>query len=393
VTNRGEQTSTGASHTGKFTRRQLLRYGRQSGLALGASKLLSGCGTPEPSIPPDPSDVPTEADARVAVIRGADLAGMARDALNAFGGAGAFVKPGETVFIKPNFGAVGMVKYDPITKGDSVKPEIVIAVAEECLKAGASMVTIGEGGQVESWDWTTVATLDGTTHMAAEAERLRKTYGDKIRLACLNVDSPEWDRVPSRTALEEIEVSSLATRADRIISLPVIKTHRWTLTTGALKNLFGLTPVNRYATGLGTMRKALHDAGLHQVIVDIAKRLRPDFAIMDFSIGCEGNGPHVLPCWWGTSVDVRERLGNWMLLASPDPVALDATATRVISLNAEDVEHVVRAYDQGLGQMLENRIALTGATLDELRMPWTAPHLTQGFLEVVIPGIALLTSA
>jgi uncharacterized protein (DUF362 family) len=378
---------------GKYTRREFLRHSGQAGVALGASQLLPGCGTPQPVIPPDPNDVSTEANARVAVVRGTDLATMAQDALNAFGGAGAFVKPGETVFIKPNFGAVGMVKYNPITKGDSVKPEIVISIAEECLKAGASMVTIGEGGQVQSWDWATVPTLDGTTNMAAEAERLRQTYGDKIQLACLNAESPEWDRIPSRTALNEVEVSSLATRADRIISLPVAKTHRWTLTTGAMKNLFGLTPVNRYASGFGKMRSALHDAGLHQVIVDISKELRPDFAIMDFSIGCEGNGPHVLPGWWGTSVDMRERLGSWMLLASPDPVALDATTTRVIGLKAEDVQHVVRAYEQGLGQMLEDKIELMGATMDELRMTWKAPELTTGFLEVIIPGIALMTSA
>ena len=256
------------------------------------------------------------------------------------------------------------------------------------------MVTIGEAGQVASWDWATVPTLDGTTTVAAEAERLRQAYGDRIKLACLNSETPEWDRVPSPTPLGEIEVSSLATRADRVISLPVIKTHRWTLMTGAMKNLFGLTSVNRYSSPLvASMRAQLHEAGLHQVIVDIAAQIRPDFSITDFSIGCEGNGPHVLPGWWGTSVDVRDRLGSWMLLASPDPVALDATSARVISLEPADIQHVLRAYNQGLGQMLADRIELAGATLDELRMPWQLPDLTEGFLEVIIPGIHLLTDA
>lgn len=376
----------------QYTRREFLKHAGQAGLAIGAAQLVSGCAS-VPSVFPLPGDTPTDATARVAAVQGTDLSSMAREALNAFGGAGSIVKTGETVFIKPNFGAVGMVKYNPITKGDSVKPEIVIAVAEECLKAGASMVTIGEAGQTQSWDWSTVPTLDGSTNMAAEAERLRQTYGDRIQLACLNTDSPEWDRIPSRTSLNEIEVSSLAARADRVISLPVIKTHRWTLMTGAMKNLFGLTSVNRYAKDFGTMRSELHKAGLHQVIVDINTTIRPDFSIMDFSIGCEGNGPHVLPGWWGTSVDVRERLGNWMLLASPDPVALDATATRVINLQPENVKHITAAYDQGLGQMLQDKIELTGATLDELRMPWQAPDITDGFLEVIIPGIHLLTNA
>jgi uncharacterized protein (DUF362 family) len=319
---------------------------------------------------------------------------MAREALAAFGGAAAIVSPGETVFIKPNFGSLGMVKYNPIAVGESVKPEIVIAVAEECLKAGASMVIIGEGSQVQSWDWARVPTFDGSTTVAAEVQRLRQTYGDRIRLVCLNAETPEWIAVPSLSCLSTVDVSNLVLQADRVISLPVIKTHRWTLTTGALKNLFGTTPVSHYNSAIvSNMREALHNAGLHQVLVDINKAVHIDFAMTDFSIGCEGNGPHVLPGWWGTSVDMRDRLGTWMLLASTDPVALDATSTRVISLNPEDVTHVRLAYEQGLGQMLEEKITLSGATLDEIRMPWQAPDLTKGFLEVIIPGIHLLTDA
>ena len=372
----------------KLNRRAFLLDAGRAGLAIGASKLLTGCSTVLPEIP----ETPTDETAQVAVVRGAALAAMAREALDAFGGAGAIVNPGESVFIKPNLGAVGMVKYNPITKGDSVKPEIVIAVTEECLKAGASLVTIGEAGQVGSWDWATVPTLGGETTMAAEVERLRQAYGDRVRLACLNTDSPAWDVVPSYTSLETVEVSSLATRADRIISLPVIKTHRWTMMTGALKNLFGLTSVNRYSSPLvSNMRAQLHNTGLHQVIADIATAVRPDFSIMDFSIGCEGNGPHVLEGWWGTSVDVRDRLGSWMLLASPDPVALDATSARVIGLDPSAIEHLSRAYSLGLGQMLENRIELIGAALADLRMSWKQADLTEGFLEVIVPGIHLLT--
>lgn len=319
---------------------------------------------------------------------------MAREALAAFGGAAAIVNPGETVFIKPNFGSLGMVKYNPIAVGESVKPEIVIAVAEECLKAGASMVTIGEGGQVPSWDWVTVPTFDGSSTVAAEVQRLRDAHGDRVRLVCLNAETPEWLAVASQSCLATVDVSNLILQADRVISLPVIKTHRWTLTTGAIKNLFGTTPISHYNSPLiSNMRQVLHDSGLHQILVDISKAVRTDFAITDFSLGCEGNGPHVLPGWWGTTVDVRDRLGTWMLLASTDPVALDATSARVISLNAEDVTHVRLAYEQGLGQMLEEKITLTGATLDEIRMPWQPPQPTEGFLEVMIPGIHLLTDS
>lgn len=376
----------------KLTRRRFLQHAGQAGIVVGASEFLAGCTLPCTPDEIDPS--PVDEPATVAVIRGDNLADMVREALAAFGGAAAIVSPGETVFIKPNFGSLGMVKYNPIAVGESVKPEIVIAVAEECLKAGASMVTIGEGSQVESWDWTSVPTFDGSTTVAAEVQRLNNTYGDRVSLVCLNAETPEWIAVPSQSCLSTVDVSNLILEADRVISLPVIKTHRWTLTTGAMKNLFGTTPISHYNSLLiSNMRQALHDAGLHQVLVDINKAVGIDLAITDFSLGCEGNGPHVLPGWWGTTVDMRDRLGTWMMLASTDPVAIDATSTRAISLNAEDVTHIRLAYEQGLGQMLEEKITLTGATLEEIRMPWEPPQLTEGFLEVVIPGIHLLTDA
>jgi hypothetical protein len=65
----------------------------------------------------------------------------------------------------------------------------------------------------------------------------------------------------------------------------------------------------------------------------------------------------------------------------------------VIGLDPQNVEHLRLAYEQGLGQILEDKIELTGATLEELRMPWQPPELTDGFLEVIIPGIHLLTDA
>jgi len=372
------------------TRRSFLKTAGQAGLALGAADLLSGCTalrTP-PEITPSPVDTP----ASVAVIRGDNLADMARQALAAFGGAAAIVQPGETVFIKPNFATLGLVRYDPIPRGEVVKPEIVIAVAEECLKVGASRVTIGEGGQVPSWDWAHVQFLDGSTSMAAAVRQLNDAYGDRVRLVCLNAESPAWIPVPSQSRLPSVDVSSLVIEADRVISLPVIKAHRWAMMTGALKNFLGVTPIGHYSSPLlANMRGGLHDAGIHQVIVDISKGVGIDFAITDFSIGCEGNGPFVLPGWWGTSVDMRDRLGSWMLLASTDAVALDATATRVISLDPQDVTHVRLAWEQGLGQMLQDKITLVGATLDEIRMPWQAPQLTVGLGEVIIPSLHLLT--
>jgi uncharacterized protein (DUF362 family) len=362
-----------------------LGHGAKAAL-VGAAGLLPGC----PEIPAPPY-APVERRARVVATLGDDLREMTRQALAASGGAEAIVAPGERVFIKPNFGAFGMVKYNAVAAGDSTKPEIALTVAEECLKAGAAEVIIGEGGQAYSWSWDDIYTLDGVSSVAAAAQCLSDAYEGKVTLACLQKDSPSWTTVPSCTKLGQLYVSSLLTEADKVISIPVIKSHRWTQITASLKNFVGVTSAMRYGYGV-QWRFRLHDAGIEQCFLDIARAVQPDFAIVDCSIGCEGNGPHVLPGYWGTTVDMRDRLGQWLLLSSADLAAADATVARVISHDVAAITHLCMAYDQGLGQIQEDKIDLEGASIEDIRVEWQPAEHTEGFAEVLIPGIHLLQS-
>jgi uncharacterized protein (DUF362 family) len=214
-----------------------------------------------------------------------------------------------------------------------------------------------------------------------------------VELSCLNADSPEWIAVPSPgTNLGEIFISSQVARADKVISLPVVKTHRWTQMTGAMKNFVGVTPVDRY--GAFQWRYKLHNAagGIEQCFLDIVSAIKPVFSLIDVSICCEGNGPHVLPGYWGSTIDVKDQLGSWLVLAGPDPVAVDATAARVIGLDAAQVNHLQKAYNQGLGQMNENAIELVGADLKDIQIEFQPAQPTDGFWDILWPGIMMLTN-
>ena len=302
---------------------------------------------------------------------------MTRRALAAVGGIGAIVAPGESVFIKPNFVFAGLVDGDIITTGDCTKPEIALTVAEACLQAGASRVVIGEGAQVDRFSWSSLRLFDGSSDMEREAKRLRAQYGNRLTLACLNADSPAWDSVPAPSAgLGKLRVSSLAARADRVISLPVAKTHQVTGVTLGMKNLIGVTSLHEYAlvserTGL---RLKLHDApgGIDGCIVDVNAALRSSLTLVDCSVGCEGNGPRVEPGKWGSSVDTRSRIGAWVLVASTDGLAADATTTRMIGLDPSTVDHLSRAWSDGLGQLRDDLISLDGAAWSAVRMRWKA---------------------
>jgi len=208
--------------------------------------------------------------------------------------------------------------------------------------------------------------------MAAEVDRLNAEYRGWTTLACLNADSPAWDTMPSPySGLEGIYVSSMVARADRVISVPVLKTHSWTQVSLSMKNFVGVAPTEHYGGGM-PWRLGLHNApgGLAQCFLDMVAALKPCLTVIDGSICCEGDGPFVVPGLRGATVDLRDRLGSWLVLASTDLVAADATAARIMSHEVMQVEHLHMAYDQGLGQIREDLIELIGADLGELIVDW-----------------------
>src|SRR6516165_4527836 len=128
--------------------------------------------------------------------------------------------------------------------------------------------------------------------------------------------------------------------ADAFITLPVMKTHATTVFTGALKNQWGCIP--RYD------RILLHKY-LHELIATINKIRPVTIALMDGLVGMQGRGPIN-----GYPINLN------VLLASRDPVALDATAMRLIGLDPGTCRHAVDAERIGLGVMSTDKIALDG---------------------------------
>ena len=305
---------------------------------------------------------------------------MTRDAIDAIGGMKTIVNEGETVFIKPNFVSFPWAQYNNCFHiGECTKPEIIIAAAEECLKAGASEVIIGEGSHLPKFDWQYAVTLDGSTNLVKEAERLSSIYKGKIRLACLETASPEWVEVPSLTPLHKIAISSLAAKADKVISIPVAKTHSWAQLTLAMKNFIGITPLSKYAQlvnntwwNRGTFDHSSPRA-IAQVYLDIVKSLKPDLAIIDFSIGIEGNGP--TKDNGGTTVNMKDRLGTWAVIASKDILAADATAARIMSHDVNNVKQLTMGSEMGLGVISEKSIDMPVEKLDNLRVNWKPAEL------------------
>ena len=352
-------------------RREFLKASVSTAVALGTTCFSTSCKGSESS---------EQKKSQVAAIRGDNLDSMTRDAIDALGGIKTIVNKGETVFIKPNFVSFPWAQYNKCFQiGECTKPEIVIAVTEECLKAGAREVIIGDGSHLPKFEWKYAITLDGGTNLVKEAERLSSLYKGKVTLACLETDSPGWVEVPSKTRLNKIAISSLVAKADKVISIPVAKTHSWAQVTLASKNFIGITPLSRYAQLIdnawwnrGTFDHSSPKA-IAQVYLDIVKSINPNLSIIDFSIGVEGDGPTI--DLGGATVNMKERLGSWAIIASSDILAADATAARIMSHDTNKIRHLAMGFDMGLGQIREDSIRLSGEKLDNLRVAWKPARL------------------
>jgi len=92
---------------------------------------------------------------------------------------------------------------------------------------------------------------------------------------------------------------------------------------------------------------------LHELIGDI-NALRPvTLALMDGLVGMQGRGPIN-----GYPINLN------VLLASRDPVALDATAMRLIGLEPRSSRHIIHAEERALGTLATNEITVDGPFAD-----------------------------
>ncbi len=366
-----------------LTRREFLKRSGGTGLVLGAATLL-----PCPVLGAGETSV-----VHTVLGRGpGDLYDMGRRAAEALGIHAGGDLSGKSIFIKPNLVALGgAFSYDPRT-GDCTKAEILVGIAEQCLQAGADRVSIGDAAQGLWWDWHGLRFFPGNVLFGADnlkdaADRLREAYPlQQLELLCLN-HLNQWELIPSSSDHELMQpglrIARAFAEADHVISVPVLKSHMLADFTCSMKNYVGLTPsLPPYGTGVG--RDKVHEAyanisfageekaGIEACFLDIVKWRqdtgRQDFAVIDGSIGVEGNGPATF-LGLGQTIDLSERTpaGSYFLLASSDLVAADSTAGRIMNRRADSVKQLRMAKAMDLGETYWIRLK-GDAGIDDLKI-------------------------
>jgi len=283
----------------------------------------------------------------VSIAQGKDVEKLVKDVLRPLGGSENLIQENATVVVKPNAGHVA----GPETSVNT-NPELVAAVIKEVKQAGAKEVILAEASAI-GCDTMESFKASGILKAAEEAG-VDKIIDIKSDKDLLNI--PIRD---ARSDLRTIKLPRFLLEATHIINLPIFKSHCSMVFTCALKNIKGVVQ--------DKVHYQMHQTDLAAAMMDLWSVIKADINIADLIYPAEGFGPH-------STVPIEFDC----LVASKDPVALDATVCRMVGLDIDNVAYFEPARERGLGYYDESMIDVVGKSIDEVYKPLWLPYL-EGF--------------
>ncbi|MGQ9529827.1 MAG: DUF362 domain-containing protein [Candidatus Bathycorpusculaceae bacterium] len=239
---------------------------------------------------------PYKKDNKVLVSKVSNVKNLKESVLKAVDLIGGFEKvvgKGDEIWLKPNFNTA-----DPPPA--SSDPEFVKAVIEILFEHGAAKVILGESSMV-SLSARKVLTETGMIAKAEEA-------GAEL----VFFDEGRWVKIATGGKyLKEVSLPESALKAEKLVYVCCMKTHKWAKFTLSLKLAVGFMKPSE--------RMILHARHLEEKIADLNLVVNPNLIIMDGRKCFINGGP--------AKGEVREPN---VILASGDRIALDVEAIKII---------------------------------------------------------------
>jgi len=258
-------------------------------------------------------------------VKSKDLFVGTQKAIQELGGIEAFVRRGDRV---------GVLVNSPFKNiGASVNPDVVLAVLEKCLEGGAKEIRYLKDPYRGYWERSS-----RSGELANVIKNLKYESGDHVKV-----------EIPSGVALKEAKVNKDLLECDVFINISITKHHQGVHYSGALKNMMGLCPFSTNSFfHWGTLRLGWYGDldHLNQCIADLNLVKKPDLCLSDATTFITENGPYG-PGKLG---------GAETIVASTNPVSLDAFCCRFLGLQPQDVLMIPKASRHGLGNMNLGRL-------------------------------------
>lgn len=261
----------------------------------------------------------------VAVVRSDDVPVAVRRAVDLIGGLGKLELRGARTLVKPN---VVWGEPPPAT----TDPRVVKAVAALAREAGAGRLAVG--------DMSALTSLPTAPHLEKTGiAAVAREVGAEV----LAFEDGEWVEVEPKGVeyATKVFVARAVHDAERLISVPVIKTHRSASFSCALKNTVGCVHGKNKPWMYGS-------AGWEPAVAELNAAVRPHLFVADGMRAMVRGGPYT-----------GEAAATGVILASGDPIAMDAVALGILKhfgrwqmVDAKPVweqEQIRRAVRLGLG--------------------------------------------
>jgi uncharacterized protein (DUF362 family) len=248
----------------------------------------------------------------------ANVDSILREVLDRLGGFDAFVKPGQSVLIKPDQSVPQIAE-----EGSTTDPLLVAGLIRMAHEAGASKVLVG----ASSSGFLDSLRCMQATGVAAIAQR---EGAELIDLGSEHIPSREIHLTEGRR-LRSVRLPAPLIEAEVVIAVPKAKTDYLDTISGSLDFCAG---------GINQKLRAVlsSEADMLDQFADIMTVVRPDLCIVDALICGEGDGPDAnWPRWCGC------------ILASADPVALDVSISTLLGRDPDTLHFAGALEQRGLG--------------------------------------------
>ena len=264
-----------------------------------------------------------------------------KEAVDLLGGIGQFVSQGQRVLLKPN-----LLSSRPPDSAVCTHPAVMEAVAGLAAAASGIVCSVGDSPSIGAENWDKYKRLLSVTGMMESIER--------AGIEPVRFDDSSIEReIPEAKVFHQLLLTRALDDFDVLINIPKFKTHGLVRISGAIKNLFGCVPGRRKA--MFHLQAGDNPEMFAQMLVDVLRAVRPRLSIMDAIVGMDGQGP---------AAGRRRNFG--LIIASADPVALDATACRVAGIDPMTIPTIRLASEQGLG--IADEIEVLGLQPDEVHI-------------------------
>lgn len=261
------------------------------------------------------------------------------------GGLQKYIRAGQKVLLKVNL----LMKKKP-EDAVTTHPALVEAVIKQVQDIGAQVIIADSPGGPFTKSW-----IKGIYKETGMEEIASKTDAQLN----WNFQQKEYSFTEGKI-LKQITLAEIVKEVDVIISIAKLKTHGFTIYTGAVKNLFGTVP--------GLLKADYHlrmsnIKDFSNMLVDITEFVKPQISIIDAVVGMEGAGP---------SAGDLKKIG--LLAASTNPHALDLACCHIIGIPPNRVYTLQNAIERSLIPEDFRLLNIQGLTQKDLNpIPFKVP--------------------